>query len=85
MATPDDIPSCSAARVLDATGLECPLPILKTKVELNRMQPGEILQVLTTDPLAPLDFRAFCDRTGHELLHCIETGERAEFLIRKAL
>jgi tRNA 2-thiouridine synthesizing protein A len=54
-------------------------------MELNRMQPGEILQVLTTDPLAPLDFRAFCDRTGHELLRCSETGERAEFLIRKTL
>ncbi len=85
MATSDDIAAMSAARVLDATGLECPLPILKTKVEINRMQPGEILHVLTTDPLAPLDFRAFCDRTGHELLHLIEAGERAEFFIRKAL
>ena len=81
MTTPDP----TAARVLDATGLDCPLPILKTKVEINRMQPGEILHVLTTDPLAPLDFRAFCARTGHELLHFIETGERAEFFIRKVL
>jgi len=85
MATPDDIAASSTARVLDATGLECPLPILKTKVEINRMQPGEILHVLTTDPLAPLDFRAFCARTGHELLHFVETAERAEFFIRKAL
>ncbi len=71
-------------RVLDVTGLACPLPILKTKLELNRMQPGQVLHVLATDPLAPLDFRAFCDQTRHELLRLIEQEERAEFFIRKA-
>lgn len=73
-----------ADRVLDLTGLECPLPILKTKLELTRMQPGEVLLVIATDPLAPLDFRAFCIRTQHELIRLIKTDERFEFFIRKA-
>lgn len=71
--------------VLDARGLNCPLPILKTKVALNRMQPGELLHVLTTDPLAPLDFQAFCARTQHELVQSLETAEGVEFFIRKAM
>jgi tRNA 2-thiouridine synthesizing protein A len=70
-------------RVLDTRGLACPLPILKTKVELTRMQLGEILHVLATDPLAPLDFRAFCLRTEHELRHVIETDAQSEFFIQK--
>jgi tRNA 2-thiouridine synthesizing protein A len=71
-------------RILDTRGLNCPLPILKTKLELTRMKAGEVLQVLTTDPLAPLDFRAFCVRTQHQLLHLIETEEQCKFFIRKA-
>ena len=77
-------PTIHPDRVLDTRGLECPLPILKTKLELSRMQPGEVLHVLATDPLAPLDFRAFCLRSKHELLQMIETEERSEFFIRKA-
>jgi tRNA 2-thiouridine synthesizing protein A len=84
MAVPDDPFTLRVDHVLDVTGLECPLPILKTKVALAKMQPGEVLHVLATDPLAPLDFRAFCARTRHELIQLIETGERAEFFIRKA-
>ena len=72
-----------ADRVLDARGLACPLPILKTKAELAGMQLGEILHILATDPLAPLDFRAFCLRTEHELRHVTETDEQFEFFIQK--
>jgi tRNA 2-thiouridine synthesizing protein A len=84
VAATDNVPTIRIDRVLDVTGLECPLPILKTKVELTRMLPGEVLHVLATDPLAPLDFRAFCIRTQHELVHLIEANERFEFFIRKA-
>jgi len=82
--TAGNSPNFAINRVLDVTGLACPLPILKTKVELVRMQSGEVLHVIATDPLAPLDFRAFCLRTEHELLQLIETAERFEFFIRKA-
>jgi tRNA 2-thiouridine synthesizing protein A len=71
-------------QTLDARGLNCPLPVLKTKVQLNRMQPGQTLQVLATDPHATIDFEAYCARTGHEILEIRETGGVIEFYIRRA-
>lgn len=59
---------------LDAKGLNCPLPVLKAKLALNRMAPGEVLLVEATDPHAVIDFEAYCARTGHELLH-VDKGE----------
>ncbi|MGH8509904.1 MAG: sulfurtransferase TusA family protein, partial [Gammaproteobacteria bacterium] len=56
----DIVPTGPVIAVLDVTGLKCPLPLLKTKVELNRIQPGQILRVLATDPMAVVDLRAFC-------------------------
>ena len=55
-------------QTLDAKGLNCPLPILKTKVLLNKMKAGEILYVEATDPHSVIDFEAYCARTDHELL-----------------
>ena len=69
--------------VLNVKGLNCPLPILKTKVAINRMTPGQVLHVLATDPLAVVDFRSFCARTGHELLKLVDDPEVCEFYIRK--
>lgn len=60
---------------LDAKGLNCPLPILKTKVQLNRMQVGQVLYVEATDPHSVVDFEAYCARTGHELVHKIEDDD----------
>lgn len=57
---------------LDARGLNCPLPILKTKVQLNRMEVGQVLYVEATDPHSVVDFEAYCARSGHELLHKTE-------------
>ena len=82
--TVTDHPDIAVDKVLDASGLNCPLPILKTKVELNRMQSGQVLHVLATDPMASVDFRAFCLRTDHELVHWSETDTQSEFFIRKA-
>ncbi|HKJ95760.1 MAG TPA: sulfurtransferase TusA family protein [Gammaproteobacteria bacterium] len=68
---------------LDVRGLNCPLPILKTKKELVSMSPGQILRVRATDPHSVIDFTAFCDKTEHEL---IEHGEREgefTFLLRR--
>ena len=70
-------------RVLDVMGLSCPLPILKAKVELARMQPGQLLHVLATDPMAPIDFQAFCLRSEHELVKLLENDDCFEFFIRK--
>ena len=69
---------------LDAKGLNCPLPVLKAKLALTRMQPGEILYVEATDPHARIDFEAYCARTGHDIIRISETGGVIEFLIRRA-
>lgn len=69
---------------LDAKGLNCPLPILKTKVVLNKMRPGEILFVEATDPHAEIDFEAYCARSRHKLIRVTQTGDVYEFYIRRA-
>jgi tRNA 2-thiouridine synthesizing protein A len=68
---------------LDAKGLNCPLPILKTKVLLNKMQPGEILYVEATDPHSVVDFEAYCARTEHDLIKVIKSEELFEFYIKR--
>ena len=71
-------------RILDAKGLNCPLPILKTKVLLNKMQAGEILYVEATDPHSVIDFEAYCARTDHKLLNIEEEEKLFKFYIRRA-
>ena len=69
---------------LDARGLNCPLPILKTKVILNRMQAGKVIRVESTDPHSVVDFEAYCARTDHELMDSIEEEGVYTFYIRCA-
>jgi len=70
-------------RSLDTKGLNCPLPILKTKVLLNKMKPSEILYVEATDPHSVVDFEAYCARTEHELIKIIKSKELFEFYIKR--
>lgn len=68
---------------LDARGLNCPLPILRTKKALNGMVSGKILRVLATDPGSVRDFQAFAKQTGNELLEFSESSGEFLFLLRK--
>jgi tRNA 2-thiouridine synthesizing protein A len=69
---------------LDAKGLNCPLPILKAKVQLNKMHAGEVLHVEATDPHATIDFEAYCARTGHEIIKHHEKDGVIEIFIKVA-
>ncbi len=69
-------------KVLDVKGLNCPLPILRTKMALSDLKPGQVVHVMATDPHSVVDFKAFCARTGHELLHLVEGPEVFEFFVR---
>ncbi|MDD5365703.1 MAG: sulfurtransferase TusA family protein [Gallionellaceae bacterium] len=69
---------------LDARGLNCPLPILRTKKSLNGLQAGDTLKVVATDPGSLKDMVAFCSQTGNTLLSSQQAGDDFEFLIRKA-
>ena len=69
---------------LDATGLLCPLPVLKARRALKSVRPGGILEVLATDPGATKDFEHFCQTTGCELLASGEQpGGVLRFVLRK--
>jgi tRNA 2-thiouridine synthesizing protein A len=69
---------------LDAKGLNCPLPILKTKVLLNKMQADEVLFVEATDPHSQVDFEAYCARTEHTLIKSGLSNNVYGFYIRRA-
>lgn len=70
-------------RELDVRGLNCPLPILRTKKALSEMSSGQILRVQATDPGAVRDFEAFARQTGNSLLSSTEQGEVFEFVFRR--
>lgn len=73
----------SVDKELDARGLNCPLPILRTKKALNDLTGGQTLRVVATDPGAVKDFQAFAKQTGNELIESAETNGEFTFLIRK--
>jgi len=68
---------------LDARGLNCPLPILKTKKALADMTSGQVLRVLATDPGSVRDFQAFARQTGNELVSHNEENKEYIFLMRR--
>ncbi len=68
---------------LDASGLSCPLPLLKAKQALNEMSSGQILKVLATDTGSVRDFRVFADQSGHILLDSFEEAGIYNYLLQK--
>ncbi|MFT4413394.1 sulfurtransferase TusA family protein [Bacillus sp. UMB0728] len=70
-------------KVLDAKGLACPMPIVKTKKAINEIESGQILEVHTTDKGAKSDLTAWAKSTGHELLDYKEENDVLIFLIKK--
>ena len=70
-------------RELDVKGLNCPLPILRTKKTLSEMSSGQVLRVLATDPSAVKDFQAFAKQTGNELLEQLTVGTEFTHVLRR--
>ena len=70
-------------RELDARGLSCPLPILKTKKSLNEIASGQVLKVVATDPGSVKDMQAFSNQTGHPLLSSTEENKAFVFYLKK--
>jgi len=75
--------STNATQSLDTRGMNCPLPILRTKKALSAMSAGETLAVTATDPGSLKDMQAFCKQTGHELISSSTHQGEFEFLIRR--
>ena len=73
----------STEKKLDATGLFCPEPVFRTKIEIERMQVGETLIVSADDPAAEDDISKWVSRTGHELVNMSKEGNVITFQIKK--
>ena len=67
----------------DATGLLCPLPVLRANRKMRELAVGGLLTVRATDPAAEQDFPAYCRQTGHELVSATRDGDVLVFVIRK--
>ena len=68
----------------DASGLACPLPIVKTKKALSDMAPGQVLRVVSTDPGSVSDMAAFAEQTGNQLLEQVNENKKYVFFLKKA-
>jgi len=68
---------------LDALGLLCPLPVLKTRKALQRLEAGQVIRVLTDDPAALIDMPHYCAEAGHELLAQKEADAAVIWYLRK--
>lgn len=69
---------------LDATGLKCPIPVLRARRAMKPLVQGQVIEIHATDPSSVQDFKAFCETTGDDLLESREEGELYVFRIRKA-
>ena len=69
--------------LVDASGLKCPLPVLKARKALQSLTDGDKLRVISTDPASPLDFKHFCNSKGHSLISVEEKEGSFEFVIVK--
>lgn len=70
---------------VDASNLNCPLPILRCKKGLSDMEAEQTLKIIATDPGSVKDFEAFCKQTGHELLQLDEADSVFTFYIKKRI
>ena len=68
---------------LDCIGLYCPVPVIRTKEEIDKLAVGEILEVLADDSAAEEDLKAWAKRTGQKILEIEKTSEGMRFLIKK--
>jgi tRNA 2-thiouridine synthesizing protein A len=72
-------------RRLDASGLSCPLPVLKARKILAAMAPCERLEVLTTDPMSVVDLPVFCAQAGHRIVRETKRDGAFAFLIERGI
>ncbi|SET35896.1 Rhodanese-related sulfurtransferase [Oceanobacillus limi] len=76
--------SITANQILDAKGLACPMPIVKTKKAITNLEPGQVIEVQATDKGSTADIKAWSESTGHQYLGTIEEGDVLKHYIRRA-
>ncbi len=78
-------PGETAETVLDLIGLNCPLPVLKSRRALAQMAPGAWLRVLASDPMSAIDVPHMCNQDGHRLIDQTRDGDRLVFVIERGV
>lgn len=68
---------------VDASGLNCPLPLLRLKKALMEIESGKVVKVIATDPAAHLDFGVYTQQTGHEMVKILKESSQQIFYIKK--
>ncbi len=69
--------------LVDCVGLYCPVPIFNTTTEIEKLEPGEVLEMVTQDPAAVQDIPRWAKRAGHKLLKLYQEGDKFHFIIQK--
>ncbi|MDH3914185.1 MAG: sulfurtransferase TusA family protein [Rhodospirillales bacterium] len=72
-----------ATQILNIKGVNCPMPVMWARTQLDSLEPGQTLEILATDPSALSNFQSFARTTGHELVEHSEDGGVIHLLIRK--
>ena len=70
-------------RTLDASGLACPMPIVRTRQAIDELASGDVLEVISTDRGSLTDIPSWADSLGHTLVHSRQEGDRFFYLIKK--
>jgi len=70
-------------RLIDCTGLFCPMPIVKTREAIRQMAVGQLLEMSSDDPASEADMKSWAQITGHELIRVARAGAVFRFLVRK--
>ncbi len=73
-----------ADHVLDCSGTLCPMPVIRLRQEIDKIDAGKVIRVIATDPASVQDMPAFARNTGHELLHAVRGNGIFEFYFRKS-
>jgi TusA-related sulfurtransferase len=73
----------SPEKTLDAKGLKCPMPVVKTSKEVKSISVGSVLEILATDPGSMADITAWTKSTGNELLKAEKDGDVFKFYVRR--
>ena len=68
---------------VDASGLQCPLPLLRLKKALMSLTSGEVVKVIATDPAAHLDFGVYAHQSGHQIIELLKQDDKQIFYVKK--
>jgi len=73
-----------ADKVVDCRGALCPVPVIRARQAIDELHPGQVLEIVCTDPGSKGDFPAFAKNTGHVLLGAVEENKVFKYYLRKA-